>query len=55
MARTCRTGRHTINGPADLRPSGECIRCSREGQKRYRDRLIEARHRLAAIEAALAA
>lgn len=54
MARTCRTGRHTINGPADLRPSGACIHCNREGQKRYRQRLVAARHKLAAIEAALA-
>ncbi|AJA43551.1 hypothetical protein PBI_TREDDLE_70 [Mycobacterium phage Treddle] len=48
--RTCRTGRHSINGPGDLRPSGECIHCSRDGQKRYRQRLQDARRIVKELE-----
>ncbi|AEK09362.1 hypothetical protein PBI_LESEDI_66 [Mycobacterium phage Lesedi] len=48
--RKCRTGRHSINGPADLRPSGACIHCNREGQKRYRQRLQDARRIVKELE-----
>lgn len=36
----CKSGRHKIRGPQDLRPNGrnECIHCSRERQQRYRQK-----------------
>ncbi|MCP3811445.1 hypothetical protein NLX62_03755 [Mycobacteriaceae bacterium Msp059] len=52
--RTCRNGGHIITGPGDVTPAGTCIRCARDNARRYRRRLVEASHRLKAIEAALA-
>jgi hypothetical protein len=54
MLNTCQSGRHSINGPADLRPNGRCIHCSREAQKKYRQSCRDARKRLQAIEALIA-
>ncbi|BDY27542.1 hypothetical protein hbim_01466 [Mycolicibacterium mageritense] len=52
--RTCRSGRHVLHTTDDVRPDGACIHCSRENQRRYMRSLVDARHKLAAIEAALA-
>ncbi|MGV0811739.1 hypothetical protein ABQF34_07220 [Mycolicibacterium boenickei] len=52
--RTCRNGGHLITGPNDVTPTGTCAACARDNSRRYRRRLVDARHKLAAIEAALA-
>jgi hypothetical protein len=46
--------RHTRRGPEDYR-NGRCIYCQREAQRRYARSCRDARRRLKAIEAALAA
>jgi hypothetical protein len=49
-----RCTRHVHRGPQDFRPSGRCVHCAREAQKRYRRSCQEARHKLRALEALLA-
>lgn len=47
--RMCRNGLHQIKGPADRRPGGNCIHCSRASQRRYHLALREARRQLAVL------
>ncbi|OMC28969.1 hypothetical protein A5740_19210 [Mycobacterium sp. GA-1841] len=35
----CRSGRHVIKSSQDRRPNGGCIRCQRENQRRYSQRI----------------
>ena len=44
----CRNNLHEIRGPADVRPGGRCLLCSRATQRRYRHRC---RHALALVRA----
>jgi hypothetical protein len=53
MRDQCRHG-HQIRVPGDLRSNGHCRACATRGEQKYRRTLIDARRRLAAIEAALA-
>ncbi len=50
----CRSGKHTIRTPSDRRSNGQCSRCSRDNEARYRARRNERLARLAAIEALVA-
>jgi hypothetical protein len=51
----CRSGRHVIRDPHDRVSNGACRRCAYENQAAYRHSCRDARRRLRAIEAALAA